>query len=301
MMKENKLHIIRPEDVLALLMILPSIWVTSPSEYYYLFNGNLVVSKHTTALMLLLLFAVLTSLYENRIQRIIDTMKSGVKIPAVTIQDQSLYLWKRKFRILQVIRDYLPFLVCIIAYHRLAVIIPHVKDYNLDRIFMSFDRLVIEGARLKILGWFGSSQEFKDFMTVSYKTFLLGVPIISTYLYMVKAFKKFREFLLAIAIGSAIALIISMVFPCIGLEAIIKSIPGPMTGSISLPAIYTATIIMFSIKFSRPLLTFYIPIAALFFLAEILSYSSYFLVIIISVMVGLIAVPLARSVQGVWS
>jgi hypothetical protein len=93
MMKENKLHIIRPEDVLALLMILPSIWVTSPSEYYYLFNGNLVVSKHTTALMLLLLFAVLTSLYENRVQRIIDTMKSGVKIPAVTIQDQSLYLW----------------------------------------------------------------------------------------------------------------------------------------------------------------------------------------------------------------
>jgi len=58
---------------------------------------------------------------------------------------------------------------------------------------------------------------------------------------------------------------------------------------------------MFSIKFSRPLLTFYIPIAALFFIAEILSYSSYLLVMIISVMIGLIAVPLARLIQGVWS
>ena len=300
-MKENKLNLIRPEDVLALLMILSSIWVTSPSEYYYLFNGNLVVSKHTTALMLLVLFAIFTSLYENRIQRIIDTMKSGVKIPAVTISDQSVYLWKRKFRILQVIRDYLPFLVCIIAYHRLTVLIPHVKGYNIDRVFMSFDRLVIEGVRLKILGWFGSSREFKDILSLSYKTYLLGVPIIATYLYMVKQFQKFRRFLLAIIIGSILALLISMFFPSVGLDSIVNNIKAPLSGSISLPTIYTTILLLFAIGFSKALSSFYLPIAILFFIAEILSYHSYLLTIVIGVIVGLIAMYLAKLIQGAWN
>ncbi|MEI6079896.1 MAG: hypothetical protein WCQ53_04590 [bacterium] len=301
MIKENKLHLIRPEDVLALLMILPSIWVTSPSEYYYLFNGNLIISKHTTALMVLILFAVFTALYENRIQRIIDTMKSGVKIPAVTIQDQSVYLWKRKFRILQVIRDYLPFLVCFMAFHRLTVLIPHVKGYDVDRIFMSFDRFAIEGIRLKILGWFGSSREFKDLISISYKTYLLGVPIIATYLYMVKELKQFRQFLLTISIGLILALLINMLFPSMGLESIIRGIKAPLTGSVSLPAIYTTAVLLFSIKFSKALSTFYIPIAILFFIAEILSYSNYLLTILISVIVGLIAIPLAKLIQGAWN
>ena len=300
-MKENKLNLIRPEDVLALLMILSSIWVTSPSEYYYLFNGNLVVSKHTTALMLLVLFAIFTSLYENRIQRIIDTMKSGVKIPAVTISDQSLYLWKRKYRILQVIRDYLPFLLCIIAYQRLTVLIPHVREYNIDRVFMSFDRLVIEGTRLKILGWFGSSREFKDILSLSYKTYLLGVPIISTYLYMIKQFKKFRGFLLAIIIGSALALLISTFFPSLGLAAIVNNIKAPLSGSISLPTIYTTILLLFAIGYSKPLSSFYIPIATLFLVAEVLSYYSYLLTIVISVIVGLIAMYLAKLIQGAWN
>lgn len=301
MMKENKLHLIRPEDVLALLMIIPSIWVTSPSEYYYLFNGNLVVSKHVTALMLLLLFAIFTSLYENRIQRIIDTMKSGVKIPAVTMSDQAVYLWKRKNRILQVSRDYLPFLLCIIAYHRLTQLIPHIKHYDIDRIFMSFDRSVIESLRLKALALFGQSREFKDILSLSYKTYLLGVPVIATYLYMIKQFKKFREFLLAITLGSIIALLVSIIFPSLGLEAILNNSKAPLSGTISIPAIYTVVVLVFSIKYSKPLASFYIPIATLFFFSQILSYSSYLLAIVVSVIIGLVALPLARLIQGAWN
>ncbi|MEI6093708.1 MAG: hypothetical protein WCQ47_08565, partial [bacterium] len=239
--------------------------------------------------------------YENRIQRIIDTMKSGVKIPAVTISDQTVYLWKRKFRILQVIRDYLPFLVCIIAYHRLTQLIPHAKSYNIDRVFMSFDRFVIESLRLKTLSFFGHSREFRDVLSLSYKTYLLCVPVIATYLYMIKQFKKFREFLLAITLGSVITIIVSIIFPSIGLEAILNNSRAPLSGTISIPAIYTVIVLVFSLKYIKPLASFYIPIASLFFISQILSYSSYMLAIVISAIIGLVAVPLARLIQGAWN
>ena len=72
----NKLAI-RPEDILAVLMIIPSLLAARQSEYYYFLNGNIVFSKHTSGLLLLLILSILTALYENRTQRIIDTIKSG--------------------------------------------------------------------------------------------------------------------------------------------------------------------------------------------------------------------------------
>jgi hypothetical protein len=303
MTKKIKLSLIRPEDILALLMILPSLWVTSPSEYYYLFNGNIVVSKHMTALMLLFVFAIFTALYENRIQRIIDTIKSGVKIPAVTIADQIVHLWKNKFRILYVIRDYLPFLVCVIAYHRLTVFIPEVnmKDSVIDRIFMSFDRFLIEDLRLYFLTWTGNYTWIKDLLSLSYKTYFLAVPILATYLYMLKEFDKFREFMLAISIGTLISLLFSIIMPCLGLEAVIKSISSDLTGSISLPAVYTATVFFYAFKFNKTLALFYLPIAFLFFIADILTYSNYLLSIILSLIIGYLAIPIAKYIKGAWA
>ena len=303
MTKKIRLSLIRPEDVLALLMILPSVWVTSPSEYYYLFNGNIVVSKHLTALMLLFLFAIFTALYENRIQRIIDTIKSGVKIPAVTINDQIVYLWRNKFRILYVIRDYLPFLICVIAYHRLTIFIPEVemKDSVIDRIFMSFDRFMIEDLRLWALAWIGNHLWIKDLISLSYKTSFLAVPILATYLYMLKEFDKFRQFMLAISIGTLLSLLLSIMMPCLGLESVIKNINSNLTGSISLPAVYTATVLFYSFKFNKTLALFYLPISILFFIADILSYSNYLLSITLSLLIGYLAIPIAKYVKGVWT
>jgi hypothetical protein len=303
MTKKIRLSLIRPEDVLALLMILPSVWVTSPSEYYYLFNGNIVVSKHMTALMLLFLFAIFTALYENRIQRIIDTIKSGVKIPAVTIGDQIVHLWRNKFRILYVIRDYLPFLICVIAYHRLTIFIPQVDIRNsvIDRMFMSFDRFLLEDLRLAILAWIGGYHWFKDLVSLSYKTYFLAVPILATYLYMLKEFDKFRQFMLAISIGTLMSLLFNIMMPCLGLESVIKNISSDLTGSVSLPAVYTTTVLLYSFKFNRTLALFYLPIATLFFIADILSYSNYLLSIITSLLIAYLAIPVAKYVKGAWT
>ena len=133
MVKLLKKLAIRPEDILAVLMIIPSLLAARQSEYYYFLNGNIVVSKHTSGLLLLLILSILTALYENRTQRIIDTIKSGVKIPEVTMEDQLVYLWKTKFRVFYVARDYLPFLICILAYHSLLNVLPHVKYYQIGR------------------------------------------------------------------------------------------------------------------------------------------------------------------------
>jgi len=281
-MPDKKQPIIRIEDILAVLMILPSIWVTSPSEYYSMFNGNIVVSKHTTALTLLFMFAILTALYENRIQRIIDSIKSGVKIPAVTIEDQSIYLWKTKFRILYVIRDYLPFLICILAYHRLLDILPAITIYRMDDIFRSVDGALVEGFRSTVLAWEHNSHRLKDVISLSYKSYFLSVPIVATYLYLIKDLKKFRQLFLAIVIGSIFALIINILFRTSD------------TRSVSLPAIYTSVLLFYSLNISKLLMYWYMPIAVLCFLADILTHSNYFIAVILGIIVGVAAIPISR-------
>ncbi|MFH1223702.1 MAG: hypothetical protein V1647_05105 [Pseudomonadota bacterium] len=275
-MSDKKQPLIRIEDVLAALMILPSIWVTSPSEYYSLFNGNIVVSKHTTALILLFIFAILTALYENRIQRIIDSIKSGVKIPAVTMEDQTVFLWKTKFRILYVIRDYLPFLICILAYHRLQAILPHWEVINLDNAFRWLDLHIIEGFRAALISWGSNSPRFNDVIGLSYKSYFLSVPIIATYLYLIKDTKKFRQLFLAIVTGSIFALIVQ---------------------TVSLPAIYTSVALFYSLKISRILMYWYMPIAILCFLADILTSSNYFAAVVIGVIIGVVSIPIAKRLE----
>jgi len=298
MVKLLKKLAIRPEDILAVLMIIPSLLATRQSEYYYLLNGNIVFSKHTSALLLLLILSILTALYENRTQRIIDTIKSGVKIPEVTMEDQLVYLWKTKFRILYVARDYLPFLVCILAYHPLLNVIPHLKYYHLDNAFMYIEKHFVEVWRVAIIGWFNHTSSFKTLMAVAYKTYVLSVPILAAYLYMVKNLEKFRGFLLAVVFSSIMALMVNILLPTIGLDASIKQIIAAQNGSVSLPALYSSVIMFFAFKIGRTLGLVFIPLATLTFLADILTYSNYLLAVLIGVLIGAVAVPLAKYVGG---
>ena len=298
MAEKRKKLAIRPEDVLATLMIIPSLWAARQSEYYYLFNGNIVVSKHTSVLLLLLILSIMTALYENRTQRIIDTIKSGVKIPEVTMEDQWVYLWKTKFRILYVARDYLPFLICIFAYHYLLSIIPHIKAYSLDNFFIYIEKTFVELWRVPVIGWFNQTTNFKTWMVVAYKTYILSVPILAAYLYMVKNLEKFRYFLLAVVLGSVMALVVNMLLPSMGLDAYTKQIVTAQNGSVSLAAVYSSVVMFFSFKIGRTLGLTFIPLAALSFLADILTYSNYLCAVIIGVAIGAIAVPLAKYIGG---
>jgi len=298
MVKTLKKLAIRPEDILAVMMIIPSLWAATQSEYYYFLNGNIVFSKHTSGLLLLLVLSILTALYENRTQRIIDTIKSGVKIPEVTMEDQLVYLWKTKFRILHVARDYLPFLICILAYHTLLNVIPHVKYYNLDSTFMYIEKHFVEVWRVAIIGWFNQTSSFKPLMTIAYKTYILSVPILAAYLYMVKNLEKFRYFLLAVVLGSVMALIVNMLLPTIGLDAFTKQIVAAQNGSVSLPTVYSSVVMFFAFKIGRTLGFVFIPLAALSFLADILTYSNYLLAVLIGIAIGAIAVPLAKYIGG---
>jgi len=294
---EKKLAI-RPEDILAVLMILPSLWAARQPEYYQFLNGNIVLSKHTTGLLLLLILSILTALYDNRIQRIVDTIKSGVKIPAVTIEDQLIYLWKTKFKILYVARDYLPFLICILAYQTLLSVIPHIKYYHLDEFFMMIEKNFVEWWRVAIIGWFSERATFKALMTVAYKTYILSVPILAAYLYMVKNLEKFRYFLLAIVLGSVMALIANMLLPSMGLDAYTKQIISARNGSVSLPTVYSAVVMFFSFKVGRTLGCVFLPLAALSFLADILTYSNYLLAVLIGIALGAIAVQFSKLLIG---
>ena len=286
--------LIRVEDVIAALMIIPSLWVTSPSEYYSLFNGSLILSKHTTALILLFIFALLAALYENRIQRIVDTIKSGVKIPEVTIQDQTVHLWKTKFKVLNSIRDYLPFLLCMLAYHRLVTMVPHSPNEGLDKIFMQIDAVVINNFRHYIMIKVGPHKWFNDFLHLFYKTYIIAVPFVAIYLYTFKEYKKFREFLLAIVVGLILSIVVDIFLPSVGTDVITKKFQVHWDGTISIPSLYTAIVLFYSIKVGKTLTFFFLPVAILFFVADILSFSNYFSAVVISILVALVSIPLAR-------
>jgi len=275
-------------------MIIPSLWVTSPSEYYSIFYGNIILSKHTTALLLLFIFALLAALYENRIQRIIDTIKSGVKIPEVTISDQTVHLWKTKFKVLNAIRDYLPFLVCILAYYRLVTLIPHSPHEGLDKIFIHMDAVVVNGFREYIMSRVGTYKGFNDFLHLFYKTYIIAVPFVAIYLYIFKEYKKFREFLLAIVVGLILSLLIDMFFPSIGMALYTKKFNVHWNGTISIPSLFTAIVLFYSLKVGKTLTSFYIPVAILFFMADILSFSNYFSAVVVSIVVAFLSVSVAR-------
>ncbi len=277
-----------------MLMIIPSLWVTSPSEYYSLFNGNIILSKHTTALLLLFIFALLAALYQNRVQRIIDTIKSGVKIPEVTIQDQTVHLWKTKFQVLNAIRDYLPFLLCMLAYQRIVTLIPHSPHAGLDKFFMQIDADVVNNFRNYIIGHFGTYKSFNDFLHILYKTYMISVPFVAIYLYIFKEYRKFREFLLAIVAGLILSLLVDLFLPSIGMDIYTKKFHVHWDGSISIPSLYTAIVLFYSFKVGKTLTTFFLPFSILFFLADILSYSNYFAAIITSIILAAISIPTAR-------
>lgn len=286
--------LIRTEDVIAMLMIIPSLWVTSPSEYFSLFNGSIILSKHTTALLLLFIFALLAALYQNRVQRIIDTIKSGVKIPEVTIQDQTVHLWKTKFQVLNSIRDYLPFILCILAYQRLVTLVPHSPHEGLDKLFMQIDAVIVNDLRNYIIGKIGHYKSFNDFIHIFYKTYLISVPFVAIYLYIFKEYRKFREFLLAIVAGLILSLLVDIFLPSIGMDIYMKKFHVHWDGTISIPSLYTAIVLFYSFKVGKTLTTFFIPVAVLFFLADILSFSNYFTAVIISIIIAAISVPTAR-------
>ena len=65
-------------------------------------------------------------------------------------------------------------------------------------------------------------------------------------------------------------------------------------GSISIPSLYTAIVLFYSIKVGKTLTSFYLPVAILFFLSDILSFSNYFSAVVISIIVAMISIPLAR-------
>lgn len=289
---------IRPEDVLAFLMILPSIWVARQPEYYYLFNGNIVMSKHLTGFLLLLVLAIVTALYENRIQRIIDTIKSGVKIPQVSMEDQLVHLWKTKYRILQVARDYLPFLICIVAYHSLQSIMPQFGSYRLDEAFIYVEKLLVEPWRTHVINWFSNVTDFKTLMTIAYKTYILSVPILAGYLYMIKDLQKFRNFLLAVVIGSIVALLINAIMPSMSLDSHSRQLIGAYNGTVSLPAVYSTVVLFFAFKIGRTLGLTFVPLAVLSFMAELLTYSNYLTAVLIGFILGALAVPLAKYIGG---
>ncbi len=285
--------LIRTEDIIALMMIIPSLWVTSPSEYYSLLNGSIILSKHATGLLLLFIFAILAALYQNRMQRIIDTIKSGVKIPEVTIQDQFVHLWKTKFNILYVIRDYLPFLLCIIAYQKLVTLVPHVPHQGLDKIFLHIDAVVVQEFRHYILSKVGHYRWFNDLLHLSYKTHILAVPFVAIYLYIFKEYSKFRGFLLSIVVALILSLVVDIFFPSIGMDIYTKKFHVHWDGTISIPALYTAVVLVYSFKVGKTLTSFFIPVALVLFLSDILSFSNYFSAIMISIIVALISVPLS--------
>ena len=125
---------------------------------------------------------------------------------------------ENKIRILLVARDYLPFLICILAYHTILNDLPHVKYYHLDNFFMMVEKNFVEGWRVAVIGWFSDKANFRALMSVAYKTYILSVPILAAYLYMVKDLKKSLYFLLAVVFGLAIALIFNMLMPSMGLK-----------------------------------------------------------------------------------
>jgi hypothetical protein len=285
---------LKVEEYIALAVIIASFFVTSPSKYFYLFNGWIVMSKHMMAFWVLFVFSILTILYKNRIQRIIDTIKSGVEIPAVTLEDQATHLWKSRYRILLVARDYLPFVLCLLAYTNLTTIVDMFGRATIDTFMLTAEQMIIGNLRNNMIVFVNQTIVFKDALAVAYNTYAISVPIFALYLHLLKRFKNFREFMLAIIIASFFSLGINCFLPSYGLTTMTTGIPKDLLGTVSLPACYTTLVLFFSLTVSPKLTFLYTPVAILLFLADSLSYSHYVISILSGALTGLISIPISK-------
>lgn len=253
-------------------MIIPSLILTSPYEYYRFFDGSLVISKHLTGVLLLLIFAVLAVLYENRVQRIIDTIKSGVKIPSVTFEDQVKNLWQKKLLILKVFRDYLPFLLCILAHQKLLSILEQKITIH------QFENIISNSTRYNILSYIISFPKLKDIMYITHKTYLLIVPVLAVYLYFFKQFKQFRQFLFSVIIISIMDLAMLYFFNI----------------KLSTPIIYTAIVLFYSLIIDKSLFLFFISIAILIFFTDFMIFATNHIITLLSISLGVISIFISR-------
>jgi len=279
-LKKYKKFNIKIEEYITLILIISSFFITSPSEYFVFFHGEIIISKYTIAFTFLFILSVLTTLYKNRIQRIIDTIKSGVKIPEVTIEDQIIHFLKNKGKILLVIRDYLPFVLCMLAFSSIKNLSTILNHTSIEPWFINAEQILINNIREYVNSLIEPYKIIKNILTLSYNTYTLSVPILAIYLHLTKKFSAFREFMLAIIISNILGLTINI------------TLYGP--NSVSFPVAFTSIVLFFSLTVSPKLTLFYMPIAILLCFADILNFSHYFISILIGIVIGIVSIPVSK-------
>ena len=268
----------RIEDIVAVIMVSLSLSLVSSSKFYYIFIGNMVISKHLTALFVLFLLAIFTSFYKNINQRIKDTVVSDVRIPSVTIYDQFKHLWDNKIIVLHVLRDYIPFLLVFVAYYDIKSEI--MQGTLVTKCIDS--PMFVKNIFVNIHDFIMSSSTLSNLAKISYKTHLLSIPVLAMYMYLLKSLRNFRELMFATVVSSVMAILISL-----------STVAG--FNNISTPALFTTIVLLFANRVSKPLTHAFIPIATMLFIMDIIVGMDCPYATIIGVIVGVVSVTFSIS------
>jgi hypothetical protein len=293
---KHSIKTIRPEDIIALVFILPSLYISSPYEYYKFLNGSIVVSKHLTAFVLLLIFAFFAALYENKVKRIIDTIRSGVKIPEVTIEDQLTHLWKSKNIVFRTFRDYFPFIFFILAYQTISEYLT-AQDLvtKISANFINIISTLSIEFKFFITKFLKTYPSLKSILEFSHKTYFLSVPILTTYLYFLKKYNKFRIFFTTIMLASIFSLFINL-FLQENLKLVVDTKTILTNTKISIPTLYTVVVLYYSFIMNKTIAGLYLPIALILLVQDIVAYSNNFLGLLLSIFITIIAISISKLI-----
>lgn len=232
---------LRIEDLVAIIVFYFSIKMSS--TFYYIVSDNIAISRHLIAIIILVLFAITTSIYRIRKRIIVDSIKSEVELPRLTIKDELIETWKKRHEILMVIRDYLPFLIILVSYYNILKNTPSITEHPIFRTPESL--LSIANFIKETL-----AQNFflKKLANLSYSTHIISVPILASYMYLLKTQRMFRRLLLAISISAITGILIAKTSQ-LGIF------------HISMPVCFTTIVLIYAGKVSKPVTHVFLPIA----------------------------------------
>lgn len=267
---------LRVEDLIAILLL--SYSANLSAKFYYIIFGHIEISRHILAIILLIIFAIATSIYKIRKTIIVDSIKSEVVLPKIKLKDEVLEIWKNKKDILLIIRDYSPFLIILLSYYTILDNTPSIEGENIFRVP---EKITFFAQWIKSL--LENNPRINNLAEYSHKSHIFSVPILAIYMYLLKTQRMFRKFMFAISISAIIGVLIAKTNQ-LGIN------------NLSMPACFTMIVLIYAARVSKPVTHFFIPIAILLLAMDIAINISYVYITIAGILNAITAIFISDTV-----
>ncbi len=239
---------------------------------------------------------------------------------AVVVAIGSVLVTRRASGFLGVLRDWLPFAICVLIYENLHDLVPLLNPRSWDAELVAVDRWMF-GVDAAVWAERYVSQATTQFMNMGYSAYYLFPPVAAGILYAKGDRARFRHVMLGIVFGLYIGYLGYMTVPAVGpryfqehefsmtLEgnAIVErnnAVHGGLLPRDCFPSLHTAaavTVVGFVLLYMPRLLIVFAPAAMLLISSTIYLRYHYVIDLIAGAVLGLAMVWFAPRIDGLWT